>query len=254
MTAPEQGRGRVVAVLGMLVVGFAVLVAVLLFTDDDGDDGDDATTTTEEPGTSSSTTDGGPSTTAVTVPPGDLDVAAFPDLRSVDRFGDLQTLAQAFATQVLGFDTDVVVGEFQQGDSRSGEIPIRPGGAGSQTPITTVLVRQVSDGSWVVSGAATDSIRLDEPSPLVTLSSPQELVGAATAFEGHVDVALYADGESAPIATTFVTGGGGGELGPFGGELEFDVPEGATHGLLVLSSAGGEDGTTWTATAVRVRF
>jgi hypothetical protein len=253
VTAPEQGKGRVVAVLGTLVVGLAVLVAVLLLSDDDGDDGDDETTTTEEPTTTSTTRDGS-TTTEVAIPPGDLDIAAFPDLRSDDRYGDLQTLAQAFATQILGFDTDVVVGEFQQGDSRSGEIPIRPGGAGSQTPTTTVLVRQVSDGSWVVSGAATDSIRLDDPSPLVTLSSPQDLVGAATAFEGHVDVALYADGESAPIATTFVTGGGGGELGPFSSELEFDAPPGATHGLLVLSSAGGEDGTTWAATAIRVRF
>lgn len=256
MSAPEQGKGRVVAVLGMLVVGLAVLVAVLLLSDDDDDDGDDGdgeTTTIEVP-TSTSTTTTESTPTSTPPPPGDVDLAAFPDLRGGQRFTEPQSLVTAFATQVLGFDTDVVVGELQQGDSRSGEIAIQPGGAGSQTPTTTVLVRQVSDDSWVVVGATTDAIRLDEPAALVTLSSPQGLAGAALAFEGHVDVALYADGETAPIAQTFVTGGGGGELGSFTGEVEFEPPPGATHGLLVLSSAGGEDGTTWTATAIRVRF
>ena len=256
MTASERGQGRLVLVLGVLVVALAAVVGVLLVTDDDGDDDvSTATSTTED-----STTSSGPSTTAdgstTTVAPtaGDLDVAAFPDLRSGQRFSEPDALVTAFATQVLGFDTDVEVGDLQQGDSRSGEVPIRPGGAGSQTPTTTVLVRQVSDDSWVVVAAVTDSIRLDEPAALATLRSPQALTGAAAAFEGHVDVTLYADGETAPIATTFVTGRGDGVLGEFAGQLTFEVPVGATHGLLVLSSPSGEDGTTWAATAVRVRF
>ena len=46
--------------------------------------------------------------------------------------------AAGMATGLVGF-TDPVVGAFQQGDSRSGEVSIRPKSTG---PVTTVLVRQ----------------------------------------------------------------------------------------------------------------
>ena len=64
----------------------------------------------------------------------------------------------------------------------------------------------------------------------------------------------WADGSNAPIGATNVLGRGDGVLGDFEGELAFTVPEGATHGVLVLSEASAEDGTTVAATAIRVRF
>ena len=56
-------------------------------------------------------------------------------------------------------------------------------------------------------------------------------------------VQLYADGSNAPIGATNVLGRGDGVLGDFSGTLSFTVPEGATHGVLVLSegSVGGRD-------------
>jgi hypothetical protein len=65
-------------------------------------------------------------------------------------------------------------------------------------------------------------------------------------------VLLFADGSTEPIARTFVTGRGDGVLGPFEGALEFDVPDGAERGTLVLISPSGEDGSTIAAAAVRV--
>ncbi len=102
--------------------------------------------------------------------------------------------------------------------------------------------------------AETDSIRLATPGERARISSPQALSGQAYAFEGTVDVRLFVDGTQEPIAGTFVTGRGDGVLGDFEGELSFVAPEGPTHGVLVLTSGGGEDGAPIAAQVVRVRL
>jgi hypothetical protein len=245
---------RALLVIGALAVLLALGVGAFLATEDDDDEASTSTTAASSTTTTTGATTTSEASTTSTAPvdPADLDLAAFPELRSGVRFQEPQALVQAFATQLLGFDTDVVIGELQQGDARSGEITIapRPGG-----PTTVVPVRQISDGSWVAVAADSGLIRLDAPEALTTLRSPQPLAGAATAFEGHVDVALFADGaRPTPVATTFVTGSGGGTLGDFSGELRFEAPADASHGVLVLTAGGGEDGTTQYATAIRVRF
>ena len=96
--------------------------------------------------------------------------------------------------------------------SAPGSVSITPPGG---TPPTTVLVRQITDGSWVVLSARTESIRLDTPIGHTRISPPQPLIGAAYAFEGRVNVMLYADGDDVPIATSFVMGRGDGVLGDF---------------------------------------
>lgn len=259
MTAPSRGlcddgpvddhRKRNVTIgLAIVVLGAAVAVGVAMLGDD-GDDRAPTTTSTSSSSTTTSTTQ--PDATTTTVPAADLDLAAFPDLSSGSRFWEPVGLVEAFATSLLGFDNDVVVGELAQGDARSGEIEIHPPGS---TSITTVLVRQVSDGSWVVVAATTGSIRLDAPAAATRVVSPLSLRGAASAFEGHVDVMLYADGQDVPVGSTFVTGRGDGQLGDFTGSLRFTAPQGATRGVLVLSSGNGGDGTTIAATAIRVKL
>ena len=239
--------------LAVATVLAGIILAAVVVADDDDDTATTTTTTTTSASTTttmaSTTTAGGPTTTAAA--PGDIDLALYPDLRGTSRFDDPRQLVSAFATQYLAFDTDVVVGQFRQGDNRSGEVEVHPPGS---TAITTILVRQVGDDSWVVVAATTDSIRLDTPLARTRISSPQPLIGAASAYEGHVDVAVYADGQNAPAGTTFVTGRGDGQLGDFRGQLTFTRPEGATHGLLVLTSANGDDGTSVAAAAIRVRF
>ena len=102
--------------------------------------------------------------------------------------------ARAFAAFV-GY-THPVFGEFQQGDARSGEIEVRAFAEGAPS---VVLLRQLEDDAWYVIGVSTDSIRLTTPQIGDTLTSPQPLEGQAYAFEGNVQVRLYADGVQEPI-------------------------------------------------------
>jgi hypothetical protein len=246
-TVEPRQRNVLIGVMAVIVVAAIALVLAVV----GGDDDPSTTTTTSSTSTSTSTTSTTTPTTSTTLAAGALDSAVYPDLAAGTPFADPAEMVRSFATQVLGFDTDVVVGKLQQGDDRSGEVAIHAPGS---TAITTVPVRQISEGSWIVLGASTDSIRLDTPIAGSAISSPQPLIGAAYAFEGTVDVTLHADGEHTAIATSFVMGRGDGVLGAFNKPLSFTVPAGAKRGVLVLSSANGGDGTTVAAIAIRVRF
>lgn len=240
-----SAQRRVLYGLGALVVVVAVIVGALALTGDDDDPEPVASTTTS----SSTTTTVVASTT--TVPAAELDIAMFPDRLGTRSFDDPREAARAFATEELGFE-DPIVGVFNAGDGRSGEVAIRFSESGAPT---VVLVRQLSDEHWYVLGAAAEPIVLTTPAGGAVLTAPQPLLGQAYAFEGTVNVALYVDGSEDPIAETVVTGRGDGILGDFSGEIDFTVPSGVTRGRLVLRSLGGEEGaTTIAATAIRVRF
>jgi hypothetical protein len=244
---PEPDRKRLWIGLGVAAAIAAVVAGVLVFTNDDDEPvaTDDTTTTSTTEG---STTTSESTTTTLQFQSVDPDLPVFPDPTTSRRFDDPVAVATAFATDLVGM-TDPVVGEFAQGDSRSGEVDVRGFAEGAPT---TVLVRQLEDDAWWVIGATTDAIQLATPEPRSTITSPQPLVGMAYAFEGTVNVRLYVDGTQEPIAETFVTGRGDGVLGDFSGELEFTDPTGATHGVLLLTSAGGQDDAPIEAAAVRV--
>lgn len=249
-TQRDTNRNRLLLALGSAAAAVAIVIGVIALTDDDTRtiDTADTTTTVSEPTTTSTSE---PSTTTVVTPPiVDPGPAVFPDPTTSRRFDDPAAAAQAFATDLLGF-SEPLVGDFMQGDSRSGEVEIRSFPQGFPT---TVLVRQLEDDTWFVIGAVVESIRLDEPAQGATIATPQVLKGAASAFEGTVSVRLFVDGVVEPIAETFVTGRGDGELGDFTGELAFELPAGAEHGVLVLFEASAEDGSTIAATVIRVHF
>jgi hypothetical protein len=165
-------------------------------------------------------------------------------------YADPVDAAVGFATEFVGF-TAPVVGEFQQGDARSGEVEVRPTATG---PITTVLLRQV-DGevSWSVLGAVTASITPTAPAAGSVVQSPVTLQGSSTAFEGTVDVAVRSQAKAPPLATGFVTGGSMGQMGPFESTLEF-AKSATPEGAIVFSTSSMEDGRVWEATVVSVRF
>lgn len=247
----------------------AVIVVVALVISRSGDDGDVATdgstsstalstssttSTTTSSTTTSSTSTTSPTSTTVASPPVLTDEQSaqvvWPDPATESRFTDPMAAATSFAVDLVGF-TDPVVGAFQQGDSRSGEIEVRPREDG---PATLVFVRQVaSDDSWWVIGAVTESIEVDEPAQGQAIDDPVRLTGRARAFEGTVDVRIFADGSADPVGTGFVTGSGDGTLGPFDEQIRFDAG-GARWGVVVLSTASAEDGSIWEATVVRVGF
>jgi hypothetical protein len=254
---PDGRRRRPVALIVALVVAIAVIaalvVALALSGDDDGTETDPATT--EAPGTTEPDTSE-PDTTGTTAPPTtpvpgavDASTAVFPDAASAARFDDPVAAARAFAVDFVGF-TDPVVGEFLQGDSRSGEVEVRPLADG---PVTTVIVRQLGpDDTWWVLGAATGTITVDTPAAGAAITAPVTVTGSAHAFEGNVGVEVRQDGARQPIGTGFVTGGGD-EMRPFTGQIDF-APPSATHGALVLVTHSAMDGRVWQAAVVRVQF
>jgi hypothetical protein len=157
--------------------------------------------------------------------------------------------AREFAL-AIGY-SDPVTGEFQAGDSRSGEVELR---AADGTPPSIVFVRQLDDrGGWYVIGAATESIEVDTPETLEVVTSPLEVAGSARAFEGTVAVLLTADDQDDPLVESFVTGSGGLELGPFEGSFEFESPD-ADGGALLFLSRSSEDGSVIEVSALRVFF
>lgn len=256
---PSPGRRRPTALVVALVVAVAViaaLVAVIVWPDESDDVGTGPTTTEEPatsvtsgPATTATTGPSTPSTTATTTAPVDTSTAVFPDAAGGARYDDPVDVARAFAVDFVGF-ADPVVGEFMQGDGRSGEVEVRPAADG---PVTTVMVRQLgTDGSWWALGAATADITVDAPATGDAVTSPVTVSGSARAFEGVVAVEVRQDGSRPPVGTGTVTGGGDVPR-PFTGQVDFSAPT-ADHGALVFMTNSAEDGQVWSAAVLRVAF
>jgi hypothetical protein len=186
-----------------------------------------------------------PATTPVVV---DTASAVWPTAAGGIRYADPVLAAAGFA-EFVGFD-EPIVGEFMQGDARSGEVEIRPTPTG---PATTVFVRQLEDDHWWVLGSASGEIRLDAPEPGETVGTPVRVIGAANAFEGHVSVTIVEDDGALPIATGYVTGAMGG-LGPFDTSIGFLRMPTHEFGAILLTTTSAEDGRLWEVGVVRIRF
>lgn len=240
---PATRRSRAlwwaIAILALLAVGLGVgLVATR---------GNDATgPATSGPRSTQGTT---PSTSPSTTPVVDRSTAVWPVEGSGEAFTDPVAAARSFATDFLHFQSPLV-GDFQQGDSRSGEVEVRAKASGA---VTTVLVRQLSgEDTWSVLGAATELIAITEPDTGAAISSPLVVRGSALAFEGTVQVEVRQDGRPDAIGDGFVTGGGD-IMRPFEGRITFPTPT-SELGALVLYTVSMEDGQVWSATVIRVAF
>lgn len=242
------GAASAAAVVALVVVGFFVL--------DGGDDdapvvADSTTTTTEETtSTTSSTTTSSTTTTEAFAPEVDPFTVAYPAPTTSQRFETPESAAQTYATEVLGF-TELVVGEYRAGDSRSGEMPVRDRADG---PETTILVRQMDDDTWFVLGSVTEDITVDEPQSGDTVTSPFETTGSALAFEGTVNVEVRAQDDPAPLGEGFVTGNGVPPAGPFEGMIDFDAPAEETAGIVIYREYSAQDGHVRKATSFPVRL
>lgn len=281
MIEEEPPKRGVKTVVILVLVFLALVVTVLLLVDAFGDDDEADLVSTEStvpasssvapssttpattappttaPATTTPATTAPPATTqpattapVVTVPIPAVTEAVWPFADSDVRYTDPVEAARGFAVDYVGF-TDPIVGEFQAGDNRSGEVEVRSFENG---PATVVLVRQITDDdTWWVLGSATENIVVEQPEALSTVTSPLTVSGEARAFEGTVDVELRGDGLDEPLASGFVTGSGGPDLGPFEGTFEFDQPD-VFAGALVLFTLSAEDGSVVEASVMRVLF
>jgi hypothetical protein len=236
------GRRGLLIGIATLVAVVAIAVVVYLVTRDDDDSPQTAVTST------TATTTAPTTTASPTSLPVDTSTAVWPFASSATRYADPASAARGFATDYLGF-TDPVVGEFRQGDARSGEVPLQAKATG---PVTTVLVRQLGDSWWVL-GASTPNIELTSPAASATISSPVRLQGTSTAFEATVNAEVRVDGSTQPVGTGIVMGGANGQMGPFDGTVTFSQPS-ASAGAVLLYTLSSEDGSITEATVVRVKF
>ena len=176
----------------------------------------------------------------------------WPTANSDVRYRSPVSVARSFAVEYLHF-VKPVVGAFRQGDSNSGEVPVRTTGEGSSSgPETTVLVRKI-DGSWWVLGAGTPNLRLTEPAALAQISSPVRLRGTSTAFEGTVNVSIRQDDVTEPLVEGTMNGGSNGQMGPFDASFTFAAPT-SNAGAIVLSTISSATGNVAEASVTRVRF
>ena len=121
----HDNRNRVFLGIGSAAVIIAVIVGVLALTGDDDPVSSDGTTTTSETTTTEDTTTTEGTTTTTTFAGIDPALPVFPDPTTSQRFDDPKAAATAFVSDFLGFSTPIV-GDFAQGDSRSGEVEVRP--------------------------------------------------------------------------------------------------------------------------------
>jgi hypothetical protein len=230
----------------------ALLAAAALTLAACGDEGDTGapTTTAASSTTGPVTTTTTPLTTTTALSSTDRAFVVWPDPSGSTRYDDPVEAARGFAEDLVGFD-DPIVGQFMEGDSRSGEVEVR---AAANAPVTTVMVRRLGpDDAWWVLGAATADIEVSEPAPQGAIDHPLHVVGRARAFEGTVEVAVHLDGRTDPLGSGFVTASGGPELGPFDGWISFESPQGG-WGSVVFFTTSAENGQVWQATTVRVGF
>jgi hypothetical protein len=263
--AEERNRTMLLGVAATLAVVVVVLLVLLVVRNDDEDDvttGDTSSTTTEATttttaATTTTTTEATTTTTAATttttggggVTDEEAATVVWPDPGGAELFTDPVAAARGFAEDLVGF-TNPVYGEFQGGDSRSGEVEVR---AQADGPVTTIAVRQLSDDNWYVLAAVTEQIDVIAPTAASAIDNPLQVAGRAQAFEGTVRVAVYGRGGNTPLGEDFVTGSGGGEMGPFAGEVAWDNPGGG-WGLVLFVIDSAEDGSPWQAAALPVGF
>ena len=173
----------------------------------------------------------------------------WPTAASSIRYQTPDAAAKGFAIDYLHM-VNPVIGQFQQGDAHSGEVPVQPSTKG---PVTTVLVRQLgSDNSWWVLGAGTAAIALTEPVWDASITSPVVLKGSAMAYEGTVQTQVRGDDNSMPLGQGYVTGGSTA-MGSFSGSLAFTRTR-AKYGAVVLYTTDAETGTVMEASVTRIQF
>jgi hypothetical protein len=181
---------------------FVVLVATVALVascgDDDNGTGDDTTTTT-------TTVD----TTTTTEAAELAQPAVWPAADVV--FETPEDAAEDFVTQVLG--VPATLGEFEQGDARSGEIDVLfPGEGNGEMAIvrSRLLLRQLGpDDGWFVLAAVNENASITAPDPMAEVAAGALTVeGSARGFEANVVVTAFVAGDAEAQLDEQITQGG----------------------------------------------
>jgi hypothetical protein len=220
-----------------MLAAAAALTLLLVAGCGDDDEPSDETSTTSTSTTSSSTT------TTTTEPAGLEQPAIWPAADVV--FSTPDEAAEDFVTEVL--EVPPVLGAFQQGDARSGEIEVfSPGEDGTGTEIvrSRLLLRQLGpDDGWFVIAAVNDNASITAPAAGAEVpAGPLAVEGAARGFEATVVLTAFVAGDAGTQLDQVITQGGALETPePFSESLDLTAAEpGDVVVLLVRGGTGLE--------------
>jgi hypothetical protein len=171
-------------------------------------------------------------------------------------FATPEEAAADFVSAVLISEGDPALGEFQQGDARSGEIAVLwTGETGDLDPPLEkglLLLRQIgpTDG-WYVIAATSDGAVIDTPSALEEVPAGTVTVsGEGRGFEGTLVVSAFRPGDDTATLDLQIGGGGNAaELDPY--SVELDLSGAASDEVIVILVHGdtglGNDPSTFAA-------
>src|SRR5205814_2003474 len=109
--------------------------------------------------------------------------------------------------------------------------------AGATTRTVVSVVRQ-PNGSWVVVGAATDEIIVEQPHPGDPVTTPLTVSGRSIAFEAQLGLELRRLGSTTAAATATALGGST-ELAPFSATI---TPPSTNQPLVLIVFEGDASG------------
>ncbi len=237
-----------------------LLAAFVLVVASCGGSDDSAVTTSTTTSETTSTTDGSTtsasttsttveSTTSTTVPSTTttLDVVTLEQPAiwpaSDEVFTTPEAAAADFVSSVLGVPPEL--GEFRQGDSRSGEIEVlsNPESGGVAVVRGLLLMRQLGpDNGWFVLAAVNEFNTITSPVSMDQVAAgPVTVTGSARGFEGAVVVEAFVAGSPVLLDQQFTQGGSQAEPAPYSVTLDLTgAPVGQTVLLLVRGGVGLE--------------
>ncbi|HEV7807263.1 MAG TPA: Gmad2 immunoglobulin-like domain-containing protein [Solirubrobacteraceae bacterium] len=183
------------------------------------------------------------------------DGALWPDPAVATADATPADVARSFVEDFVGMPKPAL-GEFQQGDSRSGEIPMLLVGEDRRPRedrvLATIALRQLDGRRWFVIAAIAEQARIERPRALEEISSPLRVAGEGAGFEGNLVVSLRAAFRRDPLAQD-ATPAGNMQAKPFSATLAFERPQTAT-GAVVVRDGGGLDGVPSAFSAIPVQF
>jgi hypothetical protein len=161
-------------------------------------------------------------------------------------FATPEEAAADFVSNVLVSEGDPVLGEFQQGDARSGEIAVLFAGEdGDLDPPQErglLLLRRIgpTDG-WYVIAATSEGATIDGPSALEEVAAATLTVsGEGRGFEGTIVVSAFPPGDDeAAFDLAIAAGGASADLEPYRADLDLS---GASVGDAVVILVRGDTG------------
>jgi hypothetical protein len=156
-------------------------------------------------------------------------------------FDTPEEAARDFMEQALDVTPDL--GEFQQGDNRSGEIEVffaGEGESGTRVKRGLLLLRQLGpDDGWFVLAAVNDNASITSPESMDEVApGPLDVEGRARGFEGNVVVSAFTAGDADDELDREITQGGSmADPEPF--DVTLDLSDASPGDVVTLLVRGG---------------